>query len=194
MSARCATAARSRLWRHRRDTVSDGGGLKARRLRPAQPPAVLAGVSQASPGSFAQDFPFELGEDRHQAGHRATRRSSEIQRFGQRYEADTEMPPFLECSEQVGNRPSPAIQTPHQDNIDLTPTRRFHQLLTGLPLNRTRADLTDLHRGRPAPPGSLFAQCADLQWEGVLVESGNAGIQASPQHFRRSSWLAKNPS
>src|SRR6185437_13276800 len=57
------------------------GGLKARSHRPAELFTVLPGVRQASPSSFAQDFPFELGEDRQQAGHRVTRRSSEIERL-----------------------------------------------------------------------------------------------------------------
>jgi hypothetical protein len=39
--------------------------------RPTEPFAVSTGVGQACPGSFPQDFPFELGEDGQQARHGA---------------------------------------------------------------------------------------------------------------------------
>src|SRR5579863_10561114 len=79
----------------------DLGGMQSCRHRSAQSLTVLPGVSQASPSSFAQDFPFELGEDRQQAGHRATRRSSKIERLSQRDEPDTEMLQLLKCRQQI---------------------------------------------------------------------------------------------
>jgi hypothetical protein len=40
----------------------------------AKPFAVVSRMRQASPSSFSQDLSFEFGEDRQQAGHRATGR------------------------------------------------------------------------------------------------------------------------
>jgi hypothetical protein len=45
----------------------------------------------------------------------------------------------------------------------------------------------------PAPPSGIFAQGADLQGDGVLVECGNAGVEANAKRFRMFSSLAKNP-
>ena len=62
---------------------------------PAQPFPVLTGMGQASLGPFPQDFSFELGEDRQQAGHGPSGRRGQIQRFGQRDETDAKMVQFL---------------------------------------------------------------------------------------------------
>ncbi|HEX3993612.1 MAG TPA: hypothetical protein VHX39_20780 [Acetobacteraceae bacterium] len=93
-------------------------------------------------------------KDRQPAGHRATGWRSEIQRFGQRDETDTEILQFLEGREQVRHRPSPAIQPPHQHYIDCAAPRGLDQLLTGLPLDNTRTDLAHLHCDGPAAPGA----------------------------------------
>ena len=60
-------------------------------------------MSQASSRSFAQDLPFELGEDRQQSGHRTTGGRGQIQRLGQGDEPNSQMLQFLECRQQVGN-------------------------------------------------------------------------------------------
>ena len=62
---------------------------------------------------LTQNLTFELGKDGQQT--RRTRGGScEIQRLGQRDETDTEMLQFLKCREQVGQRPTPAIQASDQ--------------------------------------------------------------------------------
>ena len=71
--------------------------------RPAQPFTVLPCVGQASPSSSAQNLPFECGEYGQQSGHGASGWRGQIQRLGQRHEADAKMLQFLKCSEQVGD-------------------------------------------------------------------------------------------
>ena len=131
----------------------DLGSLEARSRRPAQSFAVLPGVRQASPSSFPQNLPFELGEDRQQAGHRATGRRGQIQRLGQRDETDAEMLQFLKCRQQIRYRPAPAIQSPHQHDVDLAAARRLHQFFAGFSLARSGADLPDLHGDESSPAG-----------------------------------------
>lgn len=65
---------------------------------------------QAGPGSSPQDFPFELGEDRQQSGHGATRLRGYVQRLGQRNESNTQMFQFLKGGQQIGHGAAPAVQ------------------------------------------------------------------------------------
>src|SRR5271169_789917 len=44
-------------------------------------------------------------------------------------------------------------------------------------------DLLHLQGDGPAPPGGIFSQGADLQGDGVLVEGGNAGVEANAKHL-----------
>src|ERR1700680_3454748 len=83
---------------------------------------------------------FELREHREQPGHRAARWRSQIQRFSERYEADTQFGKFLQRDDQIDERPAPAIQPPDQHHIDLAPTRRCKQILAELTLCRARTD------------------------------------------------------
>ena len=99
------------------------------RCGPAQAVCRSAGHGRAGADSLAQDLAFELGEDGQQRGHCATCRCGQVQRFSQRHETDAEMLQLLKCCKQVGDRSSPAIQPPHQHNIDLPPPRSFQQLL-----------------------------------------------------------------
>ena len=74
----------------------DGGSSRS-----AEPFSILPRMSQASASSLPQNFPFELGEDRQQASHGSTGRRGQIQRLGQRDEADTQMFQFLQRRQQV---------------------------------------------------------------------------------------------
>ena len=137
-----------------------------------RPFAVLAGMGEASTDSLAQYLAFELGEDGQQRGHCATCRCGQVQRFGQRHEADAEMLQFLQRGKQVGDRSSPAIQPPHHNHIDLPAPRRFQQFLAALPLYCTGADFFHLHgrwsshagRHIRAWRGSAWAASADPEW------------------------------
>ena len=112
---------------------------------------------------------------------------SQIQRLGQRNEADAEMLQFLKGRQQIRYRPAPAVQPPHQHDIDLAAAGGLQQFLTSFSLGRTGADLTDLHGNGPAAPGGILPHGATLHRQRLLIVSGNAGIQASAEHFRRSS-------
>src|SRR5580704_16516478 len=79
----------------------DLSGVPSRRDWPTQLFAVQPCLNQSGACTLAQDLTFELGEDCQQAGHRATGGRREIERFGQRDEADSEMLQFLKGREQV---------------------------------------------------------------------------------------------
>jgi phage tail protein X len=165
--------------------------MEGRRCRPTQPFAVLPGVGQASPNSFPQDLPFELGENGEQACHRSTGRSGQVQGLGQRNETDAEMIQFLQRGQQVGDRPAPAIQSPHQHHVDITAARRLDNLLAEFPLRCAGADLFDLHGNGPAAPGGVFPQSTDLQRDGLLVIGGDAGVEPGAEHLRLLLCLTK---
>jgi len=90
----------------------------------------------ASPctNTLAQNLALELGEHSQQCGHGAAGRHGQVQRLGQRHEADTEVFQLLQSGKQVGYRSSPAVRPPYQYYIDFTATRSFYQLLAPLPL------------------------------------------------------------
>jgi hypothetical protein len=95
------------------------------------------------------------------------------------------MAQFLKCGDQIGQRTAPAIQSPYQHDIDLAPASSLQQFLASLPLRRTGANLTHLHRNRPAATRCVFAKSAILHGKGLLVVRGHAGIEANPKHFHR---------
>ena len=161
---------------------------------PAKPLAVLPGMSQSGPHALSQDLALELSEDGQQRGHRATGRRGQVQRLGQRYEADAEMFQFLQRGEQVGYRSSPAIQPPHQHHIDLPAPRSFHQLLPQLPLGCTGADFFHLHGDGPATPGGILAHGAVLHGQCLLILSGDSGIEAGADRFGDFSAPGQKPS
>jgi hypothetical protein len=82
-------------------------------------------MRQASPGSFPQNLPFELGEDGQQAGHRSTGRGGQVKCLSQGNETDAQVLQFLEGCQQIGYRAAPAIQTPDQHHIDLPSVSGF---------------------------------------------------------------------
>ena len=116
-----------------------------RGCRPPQPLPILPCMSQASPSSFPQYFPFEFGKNSKQSSHRSTGRRGQIQRLGQRDKPDAEMLQLLECRQQIRYRPTPAVQPPNQHYTDLATAGCLQQFLTSFPLGRTGADLTDVY-------------------------------------------------
>jgi len=86
---------------------SDFRSVDCRGRRSSQPFPVLSCVNQACPGSFPQDLPFELGEDREQPGHSATGGRGQIQRLGSGDKADAQMLEFLQRYQQIRYRAAP---------------------------------------------------------------------------------------
>ena len=159
---------------------------------PTQPFSALARMGQASSRPFAQDLPFELGEDRQQAGHGATGGCGQIQRLGQGNEADAEVLQFLECRQQVRNGPAPAVQTPHQHDIDFPPASGLQQFLAGFSPHCPRVHLTHLQGDRPSAASRVLAHGPVLHHESLLVAGRDPGVQAGPKHLRSPACLAKN--
>ena len=89
---------------------------------------------------------------------------------------------FLERRNQIRHGPAPAIQAPHQHDIDFAAARSSEQLFAQFALRRAGADLFDLHDDGPASLGGVFAHGADLQRQRLLIVRGNAGIKADPEH------------
>src|ERR1035438_59868 len=159
----------------------------------AQPLAVLAGMSETGPHTLPKGLALEGGEHGQQRSHCTTRRSGQVERLGQRHEANAEMLKFMQSREQVGDRSSPAVQTPHHNNVDLSSPCRFQQFLPELPLCCSGADFFHLHGDGPAAPGSVLTHSAALLGERLLVQGGDTSIQAGANHFGGFLPLAKNP-
>src|SRR5271157_3524991 len=103
------------------------------------------------------------------------------------------MAEFLKGGHQVCRRPSPAIQPPDYDHVNLAAPRRFQQLLPQFPLGGSGADLFDLQGDVPAPLGNVFPHGTVLQWQSLLVVRRDTGVEASAHRFCRFRPLAKNP-
>jgi len=103
----------------------DFRSVDGRGCRPPQPLPILPRMSQASPSSFPQYFPFEFGENCEQSSHRSTSRCGQIQRLGQGNEPHTQMLQFLKGRQQIRYRAALAIQTPDQHHIDLPSASGF---------------------------------------------------------------------
>jgi len=112
----------------------------------------------------------------------------------QRNETDPEMLQFLQCGEQVRDRPAPAIQSPHQHQVDLPAASGFQESLAGFSARGPGVHLANLHSNRPTAPGGILPHGAALHRQGLLVIGGNTGIQARSEHFCRLPCLAKNVS
>src|SRR5262245_35168142 len=125
-------------------------GMESRGHGTAQSLPVLSGMGPAGAHPFPENLSFELGKNSQECSHRAASGCSQIQRLRQRYEPDTQMFQFLEGSQQIRYRSAPAIQSPHQHDVDLPPPCRIQQLFPKLPLRSATADLLYLQSDRPA--------------------------------------------
>jgi hypothetical protein len=170
----------------------DFRGVHGRGCRPTQPFSVRPCMLQARPRSFPQNLPFELSENRKQPGHGSTGRGGQVQRLGERHEANAQMFEFLERCQQICHRTAPAVQPPDQHDVDFPAASGLEQFLTNLSPHCTGTDLADLQGNRSAASGGILPHGATLHRKGLLIARGNAGVQAGSQHFRRPSYLAKN--
>ena len=82
--------------------------------------ALVAGMGQSSTDTLAQDLAFEPRKDGEQSSHGSTGGRSEIERFCQRYEPNTELLKFLKRCQQGCNGSTPTVQPPDQHDIDFT--------------------------------------------------------------------------
>jgi hypothetical protein len=140
-------------------------------------------MSKSRSGSLPQNLFFKLGEDGQQAGHSATGWGGQVQCLGQGNEANAQMLQFLERRKEICNRPPPAIQPPHQHDINLPAAGGLQQLLAQFSLCRPGIYFADLHGDAPAAPGGILTHRPVLHRESLLVIRGNTGIEACSQHF-----------
>jgi hypothetical protein len=157
--------------------------MPRRRFRPAQTFAILPSLRQANPSSFPQNLSFELREYGKQTGHRATGGCGQIQGLGQGDEADAEMIQFLKCGQQICYRSVPAIQAPHQHDIDFPPPLRFQQSLSCLSHRRAGADFTYLQRDHPTTAVGILAHGPVLHGESLLIIGWRPGHRSPHETF-----------
>jgi hypothetical protein len=77
-------------------------------------------MGQTGSDALAQDLALKLGKHGEQASHGAAGGRGQIKRFGQRNETHAEMLQLLKCRNEIRDGPAPAIQAPHQHDIDFT--------------------------------------------------------------------------
>ena len=87
---------------------------------------------------------------------------------------------LLKCRNQICDGAAPAIQTPHEHDIDFAAASGSDQCFALLALGSTGADLFSLRDDGPVSFGCVFAHGADLQRQRLLIVCGNAGIQSDP--------------
>ncbi len=116
--------------------------------------AIFAGLSYPGFHAIAEDVPLEFGEDREHAGQGPTARRGQVERLAERDEADLECGQLLERRDQIDEGAPPAIQPPDQDQVELSPSRRPHQVFAlgaATPRYDSRARAA---RGQSRPTGS----------------------------------------
>jgi hypothetical protein len=79
--------------------------------------------------------------------------------------------------------PTPAVQAPNQDHVDLLPAGGLEQFLAGFSSRRPGVHLSDLQRNRP-PAASILAHGPILHRQRLLVIRRDSGIQSGSEHFR----------
>jgi hypothetical protein len=93
---------------------------------------------------------------------------------------------LLESRNEVRDGPAPAVQAPHQHDIDFTPSCSGNQCFAPFALRRAGANLFDLGNDSPSALGCVFAHGADLQRQCLLVMRGNASVQSDPQRVAKN--------
>ena len=88
---------------------------------------------------------------------------------------------------QIRYRPAPAVQSPHQDYIDLPAAGSLQYLLASFSLAAPDPTSRTCMAMAPAPSGGILAHGVALHRKCLLIVGGNAGVQAGTEHFRRVS-------
>src|SRR5947209_19062542 len=99
--------------------------------------------------TFPQDLVLECSEDAEHSSHGSTSWRCQIQCFGQRHEADAEMIQFLECGDQIQQRPTPPGESPDHHDVDFAPTSCFSQLLALFAARSSYPVLLHVHHYSP---------------------------------------------
>jgi hypothetical protein len=67
--------------------------------------------------------------------------------------------------------------------VDFRQRAAVYRFLPQSPLGCTATDLFHLQGDSVTPPGAVFPQGEDLQWDGLLVVGRHAGVEADTKHF-----------
>jgi hypothetical protein len=147
-------------------------------------------MRQARPRSFLHNLPFELGEDRKQAGHGSTGWGGQIQRLGQRDEADAEVFEFLGRRQQIRYRPAPKRSKVARPARSISRRRAASRIvLRASQSRRSGVHFANLQGDRPAAPGRIIPHGPVLHRQLLLIVGRDAGVQPGTKHFRACASL-----
>jgi len=145
--------------------------------------ALFAGLSDPGFHSIAQNVAFELGEHRQHAGEGPSAWRRQIERLAQRDEPDFHNRKFLQCTDEIDERASPAIEPPHDDDIDFPSSRGAQQFLPTRTSFSAGADFLDHQRDLPALPFGVGAHCFELHGQRLLIVGRHPGVDCDPIGF-----------
>jgi len=105
---------------------------------------VLAGLGNACFDAVTQNVPFKFGEHSQHSGKSPTAWSRQIEGLAQRDKTNIQRDQFLQRSDEIGERPPPAVESPHEDGINLFSTRGAEQFVTARTGRSAGTDFLDL--------------------------------------------------
>ncbi len=152
-------------------------------------PAILAGLPCGRPSlracanPVAQNVALELGEHRQHAGERPPARRRQIERLAQRDKPHLQRCQFLQGGDEIDERPSPAIEPPHDDDIDFPPASGAYQFLTARTRLCAGADFLDRRRDLPALAFGVGAHRFELHRQRLLIVGRHPGVDGDPVGF-----------
>ena len=100
---------------------------------------------------LAEDLPFKLSKNGQEPCQGPSRRGGEIDRFRHGDKADPEPAQFLEGADEIREGSAPAIETPHQDDIECSLAGGAEQPLALRPRLHPRAHVSYLGDTGPLP-------------------------------------------
>jgi hypothetical protein len=107
--------------------------------------AAASGLRNAGCDPFAQNLALKLRKDRQETGHRPPGRCGEIQRFVERDKPDAQCMQLVQRIHQIDDGPSPPIQSPDHNRINLASSCGPHELIALRPLTAPRPHLGNRH-------------------------------------------------
>src|ERR1700757_3081076 len=109
-------------------------------------------MCQICQNAFTQDSTFKLSKDPQHLSHCAARRRRQVKRLGYRDKVYSDCAQVLQTMGEIGERASPAIQAPDNNDIQLALFSEFDQFLTLRASLGSAADVLDFSDDIPAAP------------------------------------------
>jgi hypothetical protein len=107
--------------------------------------AVATGLRNAGFDPLAQNLPLKLRKDGQETGHGPPGRRGEIQGFVERDKPHAQCVQLVQRIHQIDDGPSPSIQPPDHNRINLASSCGPHELVALLPLTDPRPYLGNRH-------------------------------------------------